>query len=331
LTKARILLIKAAKSAGAQMSKSELEERIGAVRRFNRFYTRKIGVLNAGLVGSSLSLTEGRVLYELAQREQTTASELVQTLGLDSGYLSRMLKSFEEKGFLAKRPSKTDGRQIVLTLTDQGREMFATIDARSRDEIAALLAESLVSDQARLVAALERVEQLLGDRSERGGLSYIIRQHQPGDMGWIIHRHGALYAEEYGWDMTFEALVARVAADFIENFDVRRERCWIAERDGEVVGSVLLVKENQETAKLRLLYVEPMARGLGIGRRLVSQCIGFARKSGYSRLILWTNDVLVAARRIYETAGFHLVREEPHRSFGHDLVGQYWELALTPD
>ncbi|MGC2202939.1 MAG: helix-turn-helix domain-containing GNAT family N-acetyltransferase, partial [Stellaceae bacterium] len=309
----------------------ELEERIGAVRRFNRFYTRKIGVLNAGLVGSSLSLTEGRVLYELAQREQTTASELVQTLGLDSGYLSRMLKSFEEKGFLAKRPSETDGRQIVLTLTDQGWEMFATIDARSRDEIAALLAESSVSDQARLVAALERVEHLLGDRSKRGGLSYIIRPHQPGDMGWIIHRHGALYAEEYGWDMTFEALVARVAADFIENFDVRREHCWIAERDGEVVGSVLLVKDNQETAKLRLLYVEPMARGLGIGRRLVSQCIGFARKSGYSKLILWTNDVLVAARRIYETAGFHLVREEPHHSFGHDLVGQYWELALTPD
>ena len=313
------------------MRKSELEERIAAVRRFNRFYTRKIGVLKAGLVGSSLSLTEGRVLYELAQREQTTASELVQMLALDSGYLSRVLKSFEEKGFLAKRPSETDGRQIVLTLTDQGRETFATIDARSRDEIGALLAELPVSDQAQLVAALERVEQLLGDRSEQGGLSYIIRPHQPGDMGWVIHRHGALYAEEYGWDITFEALVARVAADFIENFDVRRERCWIAERDGEVIGSVLLAKDDPETAKLRLLYVEPKARGLGIGRGLVSQCIAFARKSGYSKLRLWTNDVLVAARRIYETAGFHLVREEPHHSFGRDLVGQYWELALTPD
>ena len=308
----------------------ELEERVRAVRRFNRFYTRKIGVLTEGLLGSPLSLTEGRVLYELAQCEQATASGLAQELGLDSGYLSRMLKSFAAKGVVAKRASKSDGRQIILTLTDRGREMFATIDARSRDEIAALLGTLPGSQQAQLVAALERVERLLGMRGEEAELSYILRPHQPGDIGWIIHRHGALYAEEYGLDATFEALVARIAAGFIENFDTRRERCWIAERDGEIVGSVLLVKESEEIAKLRLLYVEPKARGLGIGRRLVGECIGFARRAGYRELTLWTNDVLVSARRIYETNGFHLVREEPHHSFGRDLVGQYWELPLTP-
>jgi len=312
-----------------ELPNSELEERVRAVRRFNRFYTRKIGVLKEGLLGSPLSLTEGRVLYEMAQREDTTASELAQELGLDSGYLSRMLKRLEVKGVITKRASKSDGRQIILTLTDRGREMFATIDARSRDEIAALLGTLPISHQAELVAALDQIERLLGG-GQRGGLSYILRPHQPGDMGWIIHRHGVLYAEEYGLDTTFEALVARIAAGFIENFDARRERCWIAERDGEIVGSVMLVSDSEESAKLRLLYVEPQARRFGIGRRLVSECIGFARRSRYRKLTLWTNDVLVSARRIYESAGFDLVREEPHHSFGRDLVGQYWELPLAP-
>jgi DNA-binding MarR family transcriptional regulator/GNAT superfamily N-acetyltransferase len=286
--------------------------------------------LHKGLLGSSLSLTEGRVLYELAQREPATATSLAHELGLDEGYLSRILNGFGKRGMIEKRASERDGRQIILALTDQGHEMFAAIDARSHDEVAAMLRELNGADQGRLVAAFETVERLLGGGRKPGEPSYILRPHQAGDMGWIIHRHGVLYAEEYGLDESFEALVARVAATFIDNFDVRRERCWIAERDGEIVGSVLLVKDGDEIAKLRLLYVEPAGRGLGIGRRLVGECIGFARRVGYRKITLWTNDVLVSARRIYQAAGFHLVREEPHHSFGRDLVGQYWELPLVP-
>ena len=312
------------------MGGAELDEQVEAVRRFSRFYTRRIGVLHEGLLGSSLSLTEGRVLYELAQREPATATALAHELGLDSGYLSRILNGFGKRGLITRRASEKDGRQFILALTDQGREMFAAIDARSHDEVAAMLRELDGADQSRLVAAFETVERLLGGGRKPGQPCYILRPHQPGDMGWIIHRHGVLYAEEYGWDESFEALVARVAATFIDNFDVRRERCWIAEREGEIAGSVLLVKDGDEIAKLRLLYVEPKARGLAIGRRLVDECIGFARRTGYRKITLWTNDVLVSARRIYQAAGFHLVRAEPHHSFGRDLVGQYWELPLVP-
>jgi DNA-binding MarR family transcriptional regulator/GNAT superfamily N-acetyltransferase len=312
------------------MENMAFEERVVAVRRFNRFYTRKIGVLHEGLLGSPMSLTEGRVLYELAQRGSATASQLAGELGLDSGYLSRILAGFEKRGMLEKRPSVEDARQLILGLTDQGREMFATINARSHDEIDELLRPISDTDQARLITALATVETVLGGAQKAGAPSYILRTHQPGDIGWIIHRHAVLYAEEYGWDETFEALVAKIAAAFIDNFDHRRERCWIAERDGEIVGSVLLVKDAAEVAKLRLLYVEREARGLGIGSRLVAECIGFARRSGYRRLTLWTNDILVSARRIYEAAGFSLVREEPHHSFSRDLVGQYWELPLIP-
>jgi DNA-binding MarR family transcriptional regulator/GNAT superfamily N-acetyltransferase len=312
------------------MGDAELDGRVEAVRRFNRFYTRRIGVLDKGLLGSSLSLTEGRVLYELAQREPATATALAQELGLDEGYLSRILNGFAKRGLIEKRASERDGRQIILALTDQGHEMFAAIDARSHDEVAVMLRELNGADQGRLVAAFETVERLLGGGRKPGEPCYILRPHQPGDMGWVVHRHGVLYAEEYGLDESFEALVARVAATFIDNFDVRRERCWIAERDGEIVGSVLLVRDSNEIAKLRLLYVEPRARGLAIGRRLVGECIGFARRAGYRKITLWTNDVLVSARRIYQAAGFHLVREEPHHSFGRDLVGQYWELPLVP-
>jgi DNA-binding MarR family transcriptional regulator/GNAT superfamily N-acetyltransferase len=312
------------------MGDAELDGRVEAVRRFNRFYTRRIGVLDKGLLGSSLSLTEGRVLYELAQREPATATALADELGLDSGYLSRILNGFGKRGLITRRASEKDGRQFILALTDQGREMFAAIDARSHDEVAVMLRELNGADQGRLVAAFETVERLLGGGRKPGEPCYILRPHQPGDMGWVVHRHGVLYAEEYGLDESFEALVARVAATFIDNFDVRRERCWIAERDGEIVGSVLLVRDSNEIAKLRLLYVEPRARGLAIGRRLVGECIGFARRAGYRKITLWTNDVLVSARRIYQAAGFHLVREEPHHSFGRDLVGQYWELPLVP-
>jgi DNA-binding MarR family transcriptional regulator/GNAT superfamily N-acetyltransferase len=311
------------------MSRPQLDERVGTVRRFNRFYTRKIGVLQEGLLGSQLSLTEGRVLFELAQREPATASALAQELELDAGYLSRILGGFDRRGLIERRVSERDGRQIILSLTDRGRESFAAINARSHDEIAAILGKLDSSDQARLVGALETVERLLGGRCEGSGPSYILRPHQPGDIGWVIHRHGALYAEEYGLDQNFEALVAQVGAAFLENFDALRERCWIAERGGEIVGSVLLVKDTEELAKLRLLYVEPKARGLAIGSRLVGECIGFARRAGYRTIVLWTNDVLVSARRIYQAAGFHLVREEPHHSFGRDLIGQYWELPLT--
>ena len=304
-------------------------ERVDTVRRFNRFYTRNIGILHDGLLGSPLSLTEGRVLYELAQREPTMAVTIATELGLDAGYLSRILGVFKKRGLVGKRPSEKDGRQFILILTDRGREMFATINSRSQNEIAAMLERLNQKDQARLVSALERAETLLGSGRDADEPSYILRPHEPGDLGWIIHRHGLLYAEEYGLDVHFEALVARIAADFIDNFDSRRERCWIAERDGEIVGSVLLVKDSEEIAKLRLLYVEPMARGLGIGRRLVRECLGSARRIGYRKITLWTNDVLVSARRIYEAAGFRLVREEPHHSFGRDLVGQYWELQLT--
>jgi len=304
-------------------------ERIEAIRRFSRFYTRKIGVLHEGLLGSPLSLTEGRVLYELAHREPTTASEIAAELALDTGYLSRILAGFERRGLVERRPSESDGRQIVLLLAGQGRELFATMNGRSNDEIRAILDRLSSADQARLVAALETAETLLGGPRKATEAPYVLRPHRPGDIGWIIHRHGALYAEEYGFDVTFEALVARVAAAFIENYDIHRERCWIAERQGHIVGSVMLVKHTEEIAKLRLLYVEANARGLGIGRHLVNECIAFARLAGYRKIELWTNDVLVSARRIYQANGFQLVREELHHSFGRDLVGQYWELHLT--
>jgi len=304
-------------------------ERIEAIRRFSRFYTRKIGVLHEGLLGSPLSLTEGRVLYELAHREPTTASEIAAELALDTGYLSRILAGFERRGLVERRPSESDGRQIVLLLAGQGRELFATMNGRSNDEIRAILDRLSSADQARLVAALETAETLLGGPRKATEAPYVLRPHRPGDIGWIIHRHGALYAEEYGFDVTFEALVARVAAAFIENYDIHRERCWIAERQGHIVGSVMLVKHTEEIAKLRLLYVEANARGLGIGRHLVNECIAFARLAGYRKIELWTNDVLVSARRIYQATGFQLVREELHHSFGRDLVGQYWELHLT--
>ncbi len=305
----------------------DLTRRVEAVRRFNRFYTRQIGVLHESLLRSPFSLTEARVIYELAQRERTTASELAAELGLDAGYLSRILRSFQERGLLTKQPSETDGRQSILSLTEQGREAFATLNARSRAEIEAMLQGLSPADQLRLVEAMRTIEELLGARPERR-VPYLLRPHRPGDMGWVVHRHGVLYAEEYGWDERFEALVAEIVAKFIQNFDPKRERCWIAEREGEIVGSVFLVKRSADVAQLRLLLVEPKARGLGIGTRLVHECLQFARYAGYRKIVLWTNSVLLAARHIYEKAGFRLVETEPHHSFGHDLVGENWEMEL---
>lgn len=309
------------------MSSAELLSRVEAVRRFSRFYTRKIGVLHEGLLGSPFSLTEGRVIYELAHHETTTATELARDLGLDAGYLSRILRGFEQRGLIERRPSAADARLNVVLLTEKGQEAFSQINARSRHEVSDILDEMSASDQLRLVEAMALVEDLLGAELPRR-VPYILRPHQPGDIGWVIQRHGVLYPREYGWDESFEALVAEIAAKFLREFDARRERCWIAEKDGENVGSVFLVRRSDEVAQLRLLLVEPSARGLGIGVRLVDECIRFARLKGYRRITLWTNDILIAARRIYEKEGFRLVEEEPHHSFGRDLVGQNWELEL---
>ena len=301
--------------------------RVEAVRRFNRFYTQQIGVLREGLLRSPYSLTEVRVLYEISRRDDQTAAELCRDLNLDAGYLSRILRDFTKKGLVEKRPSKRDGRQSLLRLTKKGQKEFATLNARQDEEVGAMLDKLAPEDQTRLTNAMQTIHVLLGSEPERK-VPYILRTHQPGDMGWVVHRHGVLYSQEYGWDEHFEALVAKIVADFIKNFDPKRERCWIAERDGEIVGSVFLVKKSKTVGQLRLLLVEPKARGLGIGKRLVDECVRFARQVGYRKIMLWTNDVLDAARHIYEQAGFRLVKEEAHHSFGHDLVGQNWELTL---
>jgi DNA-binding MarR family transcriptional regulator/GNAT superfamily N-acetyltransferase len=309
------------------MDRSGLDHRVDAVRQFNRSYTKRIGVLHEGLLGSPYTLTEVRVLYELAHRDRPTAAELSKELGVDPGYLSRILRGFKKRGMISKARSAADGRQSHLSLTARGRKAFEPLDRRSHDEIRAMLSGLSTTDQHRLVQAMQTMETLLGSHPEPK-VPYLLRPHQPGDMGWVIHRHGALYAQEYGWDETFEALVADIAAKFIREFDPKRERCWIAEREGEIVGSVFLVKKSQTVAKLRLMYVEPKARGLGIGSRLAGECIRFARQVGYRKITLWTNSVLLAARHIYQKAGFRLVHEERHHSFGHDLIGETWELEL---
>jgi DNA-binding MarR family transcriptional regulator/N-acetylglutamate synthase-like GNAT family acetyltransferase len=309
------------------MSENDFDGRVGSVRRFNRFWTRQIGVLREEYLESPFSLTEVRVLYELANRGESTASELGEELGLDAGYLSRILRGFEKHDLIHKRPSETDGRRRLLRLTERGREAFAPLDARSRNDIGAMLGGMSTAEQERLVGAMRTIEGLLGVSPEPV-VPYLLRAHLPGDMGWVVHRHGVLYAREYGWDERFEALVAEIVAKFIRQYDPKLERCWIAERDGEIVGCVFLVRESEEIAKLRLLLVEPKVRGLGIGSRLVEECIRFARQAGYRKITLWTNDVLDSARRIYTAMGFRLVHEEPHHSFGHDLVGQTWELML---
>jgi DNA-binding MarR family transcriptional regulator/N-acetylglutamate synthase-like GNAT family acetyltransferase len=309
------------------MTQNNVAPRVESVRRFNRFYTRQIGALSEHLLESPFSLAEARIIYELAQREKATATELGVGLGLDAGYLSRLLAAFKKRGLISRKPSETDGRQSVIWLTEKGRNAFAELNGRSHNEIEALLSRLSPTDQNRLIEAMGVIEELLGAQPEQK-VPYIIRPHQPGDMGWVTHRHGVLYNEEYGWDEEFEALVAEITAKFIKNFDPKRERCWIAERNGEIAGSVFLVQKSKTVAQLRLLLVEPSARGMGIGKRLVNECVRFARQTGYKKITLWTNSVLDAARHIYEEAGFQLVQEEPHHSFGHDLTGQNWELKL---
>jgi DNA-binding MarR family transcriptional regulator/GNAT superfamily N-acetyltransferase len=305
----------------------DLEARVEAIRRFNRLFTRRIGVLREGLLHSSYSLTEARVLFELANREKLSASELVRELGLDPGYMSRTLGGLERQGLVEKVRSETDGRRRILSLTAEGEEAFKVLDSRSREEVSEMLGGLSEEEQRRLLEAMRTIEGIF-EKGLKFSEPFVLRPHEPGDMGWVVHRHGVLYAGEYGWDERFEALVARIVADFIDGFDPKKERCWIAEMGGERVGCVFVVKASDTVAKLRLLLVEPEARGVGLGSRLVEECIRFARNRGYEKLTLWTNSVLDAARHIYEEHGFVLVEEEEHHSFGHDLVGQNWELAL---
>jgi DNA-binding MarR family transcriptional regulator/GNAT superfamily N-acetyltransferase len=300
---------------------------VEAVRRFNRFYTRQIGLLHKGYLKSAFSLTEVRVLYELAHRAKSTAVELSKELGVDAGYLSRILLHFEKRGLIGRKPSQDDARQSHLSLSRKGDRAFAPLEAKAHAEIAALLSKLQAAEQNRLIEAMHAIERILGAPVE-SKTPYLLRPHQPGDMGWIVHRHGALYAQEYGWDQQFEALVAEITAKFIQNFNPKAERCWIAEKDGAIAGSIFLVRKTARVAKLRLLLVEPAARGLGIGGRLVDECIRFAREAGYKTITLWTQKNLLAAAHIYRKAGFCLTHEEPHHSFGHDLVAQTWELTL---
>jgi DNA-binding MarR family transcriptional regulator/predicted GNAT family acetyltransferase len=288
------------------MATATTDGRVQAIRQFSRLYTKRIGALHERLLGSEYSLTEVRVLYELAHREHCTASEICDVLGLDAGYLSRILRHFVSRKLMVRERSREDARHFGLQLTPKGRTIFASLDHRSSRD-----AENALSDDAKRSPKLT------------------LRTHRPGDMGWVIHRHGVLYAQEYGWDDTFEALVAEIAAQFVRNFDSKRERCWIAELNEEPVGSVFLVKHTDQVAKLRLLLVEPEARGHGIGRRLVEECVQFARDCGYQKIVLWTQSILTAARKIYERAGFKLVKSEPNHAFGAELVAETWELELT--
>ncbi|HEY2929987.1 bifunctional helix-turn-helix transcriptional regulator/GNAT family N-acetyltransferase [Piscinibacter sp.] len=313
-------------------------DRVERLRAFNRFYTRRIGVLHEGLLHTPFTLTESRLLWELAHRGTCTATELARALDLDAGYLSRLLRGLDQRGLLKSTRSSDDARQVNLSLSAAGRRAFAPLNTRSQQQVLALLDTLPEPQQQQLLQAFGLVQRLLDDAPAKDGEpAWRLRPHRAGDIGWLISRHGALYAQEYGWDMHFESLVARIAADFIDRFDAEREACWIAERDGVNVGCVLLVQSRDDrtqnvlpgVAQLRLLLVEPSARGLGIGERLVGECTRFARQAGYQRIRLWTNSVLGAARGIYQKAGYTLVASEPHHSFGCDLVGETWELPLA--
>jgi DNA-binding MarR family transcriptional regulator/GNAT superfamily N-acetyltransferase len=302
--------------------------RIQAVRGFNRFYTKRIGVLQQPWLGSQFSLAEGRVLYEIAHHQQPTATDVSKELGLDAGYASRMLRSLEQRGFVRRTRSATDGRRAHLSLTRSGQAAFARLNQQSQDDVAAMLRRLSAGDQRRLVTATQMIERLLGARPAHT-TSYVLRPPQAGDLGWIVYRQGAIYAEEWGYNEEFEALAAAIVAEFVQHLRPAKERCWIAEKDGEMVGSVFLVRKANTVARLRLLFVEPSARGLGIGSRLIDECVHFAKQAGYRRITLWTQSELDAARRLYKKAGFALTAKKAHDSFGRKhLVAETWDLAL---
>lgn len=309
------------------MSDQNLDRQIAAVRAFNRFYTRKLGVLDQQLLKSPFSLSEARVLYELAHREELAAKEIGIELGLDPGYLSRIVQKFDDDGLITRKPLPADRRQYRLALTAKGRQTFTRLERSMQDEVGAMLAGLRNGGSQRLIEAMATIERLLGG-ADTSPPHAILRNHRPGDMGWVVQSHGAFYASEYGFDASFEALVAEIAAKFLTSFDASRERCWIAEIEGVPVGSVFLVKHSDDVAKLRLLLVEPAGRGQGLGKRLVGECVAFAKACGYRKITLWTQSILVAARGVYQNAGFRLVASEPHRSFGQSLIGETWELDL---
>jgi len=308
------------------MNSATSDEPVSSVRAFNRFYTNVIGALRGRLLDTPYSLTEARVLFELGRDEATQVADLRRILDIDRGHLSRLLARFEADGLVVRERSAEDGRRQVIQLSDRGRATFEMLGARSDEEVRSLLAPLAEADQARLIKAMNTIRTILDRPASRG--PYVVRPLGPGDLGWVVHRHGVLYASEYGWDESFEALVAQIVADYARNRDDRRESGWIAEVDGEPAGSVFCTKEEEHVARLRLLLVEPSARGMGLGSRLVDECIRFARRAGYQQVMLWTNDVLTAARRIYEKAGFELVEEGSHKSFGKELVEQTWLLKL---
>jgi DNA-binding MarR family transcriptional regulator/GNAT superfamily N-acetyltransferase len=304
-----------------------LDARVAALRSFNRFYTRQIGLLRRGYLDSPFSLAEMRVLYELMHRDRATATDIARALDLDAGYLSRILRSFERQGLVARVTSDQDARQSFLALTKKGRATFMPHERKSQQSMAAMLSPLPVVDQDRLIAAAKTIEQLLQPQPS-APTPYLLRSHRPGDMGWVVAQHGIIYGREYGWDARIEALVAEIVADFIRKHDPKREHCWIAERDSENVGCVFLVKESEDVARLRLFLVTPKARGLGIGRRMTQEAIEFARRTGYRKITLWTHKVLAAARHIYEDAGFKLTRTWKHDDFGKKLIAETWDLDL---
>jgi len=304
------------------------DARIAAVRRFNRYYTRHIGVLRKTFLDSPYSLGEARVLYEIASQDSPTASEIARRLDLDAGYLSRVLRNFERRGLIRRRTSPKDGRQSHLTLTPRGKKSFMPLDARSQRATAAMLEKLKPTGQTRLVAAMATIETLLENQEPTLQRSYILRAPRPGDFGWIVKRNAELYAQDYGWVAPFEGVCAQIVADFVNKFDESREHCWIAESDGENVGAVMLANDGNGVARVRLLLVEPKARGLGIGARLVDELIRFARAAGYRKITLWTHSVLTAARHIYQKAGFKLMRSEEHQSWGRPVVSEHWDLEL---
>ena len=314
----------------AMATVQDAEQQIAAVRRFNRYYTRQIGVLRKTFLDSPYSLGEARVLYEIAINHSPTASEIARSLDLDAGYLSRVLRNFERRGLIRKRASPKDGRQSHLTLTPRGRKSFMPLDARSQRDTAAMLGKLAPAEQARLIAAMTAIETLLEGQIQepKPQRRYTLRAPRPGDFGWIVKRNAELYAQDYGWVAPFEGVCAQIVADFVNKFDATRERGWIAEIDGENVGSLMLANDGDGVARLRLLLVEPRARGLGIGARLVDEAIRFARSAGYRKIALWTHSVLTAARHIYQSAGFKLMRSEEHQNWGQPVVSEHWDLDL---